>query len=229
MLIAHGYGNNPTHWPARLIAEIQGSPFDISGWDIRAHDWEAEASRILSAARSGEAIGRELAGQVMTAGDPYAVIHLVGQSLGAFLTQGFLDEYRALGGRALVHATFLDPFLVRGALGFGHGVRNFGRGADFAENYLVRGEPVLGSNRPLRYAYNIDISALVDDRMRDQFVGPHWWVVRYYQHSVVNQWPGFDRSPIARKALRPGPEAQGQQEAFAVLRGRYPAGDLLKL
>ena len=235
LFIAHGHANNPSHWPARLIQAIRSSDAEISLWDIYAHDWEAEADKLLSAARSGHAIGRQLARRLVARGDQYEVLHLIGQRMGAHLTQGFADEYRRLGGRAFIHMTFMDPFLIRGVFGFGHGVRQFGRGADFAENFIVRNEPVLGSNRYLRHAHNTDISALVREDLKDDFWGPHWWVVEYYRQSVVNGWSGIDRSPMVAGVLAgTGEEASSSSRGgssdqlgdhFAALRAAFPPGD----
>jgi pimeloyl-ACP methyl ester carboxylesterase len=226
LLIAHGYGNNPSHWPARLITQIRQSDADISQWDIYAHDWEVQANKAVTAARTGYAIGREMARQLIAGGDGYQILHLIGQSMGAYLTQGFVDEYRRLHGRALIHMTFMEPFLIRGILGFGYGVRHFGRGADFAENFIVRHEPVLGSNRFLRHAHNTDISALVREDLKDDFFGPHWWVVEYYRQSVTNEWPGFDRSPISRSlAGDPGLT----RRRLAAMQAAFPPGERLVL
>lgn len=197
LVIAHGYHNNPSHWPRTLVGRIRELVPNAERWDIYAHDWEREANRILTASRTGYRIGRSLAAEVVGQGDPYPLVHLVGQSLGAHLVQGFVDAYRELGGGAVVHVTFLDPFLIRGVVGFGWGVRNFGRGADLAENYIVGGEPAVGTNRYLLRAHNFDISALVPDEMRSEFVGPHWWVVRYYRATVGAGGPGFSISPMA--------------------------------
>ena len=217
LLIAHGYHNNPSHWPRTLIARVGELTPRAARWDIYAHDWERQANRILTASRVGYRIGASLAGQVVGRGDPYPVVHLVGQSLGAHLVQGFVDTYRELGGRAVVHVTFLDPFLIRGVVGLGWGVRTFGRGADFAENYIVRGEPALGTNRYLRHAHNFDVSSLVPDAMREEFIGPHWWVVAYYRASVGRDAPGYSLSPMAVPAGRYDPKA---------LARRYPAGEV---
>lgn len=237
LLIAHGYGNNPSHWPARLIKGIRDSGVDISQWDIYAHDWETEANRPLTATRRGYAIGRELARGLIDSGDRYQVIHLIGQSLGAHLTQGFADEYRRLQGRAFIQMTFLEPFLIRGVFGFGHGVRQFGRGADFAENFVVLNEPVWGSNRYLRHAYNTDITALVREDLKDDFFGPHWWVVEYYRQSIDNEWLGFGRSPMAAgifggtnsEGTSRGGSAGRFSDHFARLRDAFPPGERIVL
>ncbi|TVQ19023.1 MAG: hypothetical protein EA382_17025, partial [Spirochaetaceae bacterium] len=136
-LISHGYGNNPSHWPARLIARIRDAGVD-DGWQLYAHDWSANSLRALTASRAGYRIGRHFGGLLAERGH-YRTIHLVGHSLGAFVMQGVVDAYRGAGGTATIQMTFLDPFLLRGWFGIGWGVRNFGRGADFAENYVVIG------------------------------------------------------------------------------------------
>ena len=239
IFIAHGHGNNPSHWPARLIKRIRSSEAHPGDWDIYAHDWEEHASRVLTAARSGDQIGRDLARGYLDSGDRYVVIHLIGQSMGAYLAQGFIDEYRKLGGGAAIHVTFLDPFLLRGVLGFGYGVRRFGRGADFAENYYVSRDPVPATNRPLRHAHNTDISALVPDSMRESFNGAHWWVVEFYRQSVGRSGPGFSRSPAARDLFGgrsvsggadPGsPDHEAIKAEIAGLGDQFPPGERTRL
>lgn len=226
LFVAHGYGNNPNHWPARLIERVLAEEPSARAWDIYAHDWEREANRLLTAARRGYRMGEGLAADLVAAGDPYPVVHLVGQSLGAHLVQGFLDEYRARGGRATVQVTFLDPFAPRGLLGLRWGVRNFGRGADFAECYIVRGEPALGTNRYLRRAHNFDISAVVPAEAWDEFIGPHWWVVQYYRQSVGARRPGFALAPMA--AVDAG-DATRYGRAMAQLRLIYPRGAVTRV
>jgi len=232
LLIAHGYRNNPSHWPARLIRDIREAVPEAAGWGIYAHDWEAVANRPLTAPRRGYAIGAALAERLLSVGDPYPVIQLIGQSLGAHLVQGFIDSYREGGGGAYLHASFLDPFLIRGLFGLRWGVRNFGRGADFAENYVVSDDPALGTNGYLRHAHNFDISALVPPRMREELIGPHWWVVRFYRESVTSG-PSTDGGPDKRQAVA-GPVGFGlspmaRDEFGGASRRRYPAGEVTVL
>jgi hypothetical protein len=220
LLVAHGYGNNPSHWPARLIERIVAEVPAADSWDIYAHDWEREANRPATAARRGYRIGATLAWDLLAAGDRYPEIHLVGQSLGAHLVQGFLDAYRDGGGAAAVQATFLDPFVIHGMLGFGWGVRRLGQGADFAECYIVRGEPAIGTNRYLRAAHNFDISSLVPPETREVFIGPHWWVVEFYRQSVGRGGPGFALAPMSAVGRRRTPRALGEV---------YPPGEVTRL
>ena len=133
----------------------------------------------------------------MADGDRYTVIHLVGHSLGAWVVQGFADAYRRNGGDAAVQITLLDPFHIRGILGLGWGVRNFGRNSDYAETYIVRNEPVFGTNRYLRRAHNFDVTPVVPPGMWEVPHGPHWWVVEYYRGSVDQLEPGFTLSLMA--------------------------------
>lgn len=226
LLVAHGYGNNPGHWPARLIERIVAVEPRAEAWDIYAHDWEREANRPLTAARRGYRIGERLAADLLAAGDPYPVVHLVGQSLGAHLVQGFLDEYRFRRGNAAVHVTFLDPFALRGLLGFGWGVRAFGRGADFAECYIVRREPALGTNRYLRRAHNFDITAVVPVEAWDEFIGPHWWVVQYYRQSVGSARPGVSLAPMV---LWDAGDAARYRSKLDELQTIYPPGEVTEI
>jgi alpha-beta hydrolase superfamily lysophospholipase len=226
LLIVHGYRNNPSHWPARLIGEIREHVAAADDWDMYAYDWEETANRPLTAARRGYAGGEILAEDLLAAGDPYPVVHLVGQSLGAHVAHGFIDTYQDHGGGAYLHATFLEPFLIRGLLGFGWGVRNFGRGADFAENYVVTDDPALGTNRYLRHAHNFDVSAQVPARMREEFVGPHWWVVRYYRDTVEEGDSARGSMPQGAAGFGLSPMRRTQASA---LHRRYPPGGVTVL
>jgi len=237
LLIAHGNGNSAAGWPARLIRVIRARHPDTAGWDLYAYDWEEEALHVLTASRSGTRIGRDLARYYVEHGDPYDVIHLIGQSLGAFLVQGFIDEYRDLGGAAAIQVTFLDPFLISGVLGFGHGVRRFGEGSDYAEDYFVRDDPMPGTNRPLRNAFNVELDARVPPALRESFRGPHWYAVEFYMQSVGDSGPGFARSPLVRLGGTGAVEGEGSDTAFgarlrdhfAELRRLYPAGATVTL
>ena len=213
LLISHGYGNNPSHWPARLIAQIREYGVD-DGWQLYAHDWSENSLRALSASRAGYRIGRHF-GRVLADHHDYEVIHLLGHSLGAFVMQGLVDAYRHAGGTATIQMTFLDPFLLRGWFGIGWGVRNFGRGADFAENYVVIGDRVRATNRYLRRAHNFDITGLVPEAMWEDQWGAHWWGVEFYRQSVAAEHPGFSLAPAAAAAAVAPAPAIPDHDAFS--------------
>jgi hypothetical protein len=206
-LISHGYGNNPSHWPARLIGRIRDAGA-ADGWQLYAHDWSANSLRALSASRVGYRIGRHF-GREIAQQDQYATIHLLGHSLGAFVMQGLVDAYRDAGGGASIQMTFLDPFLLRGWFGVGWGVRSFGRGADFAESYVVIGDRVRATNRYLRRAHNFDITGIVPEAMWEDRWGAHWWGVEFYRQSVGAVHPGFSLSPSVTDGASVRPSHDG--------------------
>lgn len=220
LIIAHGNGGRAGGWPARMIRRIEA--VGLNGWDLHAVDWEEGAGHVLTASRSGTRIGRDLAHTLVEHGDPYRVIHLIGQSLGAFVVQGFVDGYTASGGRALIHTTFLDPFLIRGIVGFGYGVRHFGRGSDFAENYVVLHDHIPGTNRSLKHAFNFELDALVPQSIRER--GGHFWPVNYYRDSIGAETPGFSLSPVAHYPGGP-PGLSVLESRFERLAAEFPPGD----
>ncbi len=223
VLVSHGYGNNPTHWPRKLIGQIENRYRFSDDWRVYAHDWSANSDRVLTASTAGYRIGRGMADSVLAAGDRYSVIHLVGHSMGAWVAQGFADTYRRRGGRAVIQMTLLDPFHIRGIFGVGWGVRNFGRNTDYAESYIVRNEPVLGTNRYLRKAHNFDVTAAVPASMWEISHGPHWWVVEYYRISVGRLEPGFSLSPMV---LSGNDDLSEIRPLLTGLARVFPAGDV---
>lgn len=198
MLVAHGAGNSADDWPRKLIERVRDSAYSTEGWRLEAVDWERGAIFAPSAARTGYEIGRELGRRY--AGSSYSAMHLVGHSMGAQLIQGFVDSYRAAGGEAYIHMTFLDPFSPLGLFRWRFGEHRFGAGADYAESYVVRGEIVVGTNRYLDRAHNFDITGLVPQKYHEKsWTSPHWWTVRYYRESV-----GFADAAGAGDAGRTG-------------------------
>lgn len=84
-------------------------------------------------------------------------------SVGAFAADAACSEYRALWSststsstssestgypRPTLQLTLLDPFTQRGVLGPGYGSRNFGKSADYAQQFMNTDDPVPSTNEP---------------------------------------------------------------------------------
>lgn len=204
LLVIHGSGSAADRWPADLLRTVRRVEPAASEWDLLAYDWEEEALKMLTAARRGYRIGREL-GRSLAAeanGNPtYRVIHIVAHSVGSHVSQGIIDAIRAAqpagaGPRTELHATFIDPFSARGLVQWRWGARTFGRGADVSDCYISTGDRVPGTNWYLRRAHNFDVTALVPERFREDASSFHWWPVEYYRSSVGSQRPGFRYSRL---------------------------------
>lgn len=57
--------------------------------------------------------------------------------MGAFAADSLVKQYKEKGGNdVFVQLTLLDPFCLRGTLGFSYGANQYGLKADYAQQYL---------------------------------------------------------------------------------------------
>jgi pimeloyl-ACP methyl ester carboxylesterase len=209
ILIAHGTGSGADEWPVWYEDRIRPLP-DAERWDIVRLNWSSLSDRYFSAAASGLQLGRLLGNELAERVDRYRVIHLIGQSMGAHVVQGIAESYRAATehreDQAIIHMTFLDPFMPMGIFRLFYGRSRFGLFADFAECYFTRDEPVWFTNTPLEHAVNFDLTHLVPPRERPWFTYYHDYPLIFYRDSIRLDapGPGFPLSPFALGALDAG-------------------------
>lgn len=200
IVIVHGANHTVDTWPVHFVSRIEAN-WDTELWDIFPVNWSEQSDRYLTAAGAGLRLGEQLGRQLAGPDFKYEAIHLIASSMGAYVIHGLAAAYRAsfAGERepALVHMTFIEPFLLRGLLRPHYGAREFGANADFAENYFTPDDPVLFSNTPLRHAVNFDLTAIIPPRADPYFTYYHDHPIYYYRDSVGRIGPGFALSPLA--------------------------------
>ncbi len=121
----------------------------------------------------GEALGAELAKLPQL-----GTLRLIGQSSGAFLLDPLCESYRKAGGRARIVITYLDPMGFSGGFDPWWGARHYGACADYAEAFINTDDMAMGTNYPLRHAWNVDVTEL--PKPADYRDGGHRWPMRYY-------------------------------------------------
>ena len=216
ILIIHGANTSASRWPRSFLSRIEELD-GLEDWDLYAVNWPDLSDRYLTAPVSARRLGQILGEQLAQHPNNYQVIHILGSSMGAHVTQGLVDTYREqVGSRppdnqlqvnrisspfypgALIHVTLLDPFLLRGLFSMQYGRRNFGRNADLVENYFSRSDPVLFTNRPIRRAINYNLDQVIPFRENPNFSYYHDYPLTYYRNSI-RDWsmvPGFIQSPF---------------------------------
>ena len=202
IVIVHGANHRADGWPLEVEERIRAH-YDVSRWDFFRPDWPQLSDRYLSGATDGYALGRRYGAALAAPGYSYEVMHLIGNSLGAHVVHGLAAAYRETraGVQALIHMTFIDPFVYRDLLRPRYGVSQFGRHADVTDNYYTRDEPVWFSNTPLDHATNFDVSPVVPPREDPYFTYYHDYPMVYYRNSVGRLRPGFSLSPLALGVL----------------------------
>ena len=162
-------------------------------------DWSKYSANILQASYNGQQIGKlaakELLEQVMSSNNNLTTIHFIGISVGAFAADAAVKEVKKnfeISGSSkgeknsnntgsippFVQLTLLDPFQQRGIFGVGYGNNEFGKSADYAEQYLNTDDPVPSTNKPLKNTVCYDVTNL-----RPESIFGHDWPLVYYARS----------------------------------------------
>ena len=171
-IIFHGRGG-PDRETDDLLARIQSqdvaAEFDRP---VAVFDWRPWFSNDASRnSYHGQEVGRRLGRLLAREAPTLRTLHVVGTSAGAWPANEMCTAYveattAAHAGRAHVQLTLTDPFTARHdrPLADGWGGRNFGRDADFAEQYCNSDDIVPSSNEPLANCYCWDVTSAAERR-----------------------------------------------------------------
>jgi hypothetical protein len=173
-------------------------------------DWSAYSTNLFQASYNGERIGRDLARRLLQKQPDLKTIHLIGISVGSFAANAAATEIKqgATDGRPrpartaptagpFVQLTLLDPFTQRGIFGWGYGNRNFGKCADYTEQYLNTDDPVPSTNDPLEHAVCYDVT----DLRPEHIPGHDWPLVFYARSKTVGQLVGDDENERSKAGV----------------------------
>jgi hypothetical protein len=98
-------------------------------------------------------------------------------------------ELRASPSPPRITMVLLDPFQISGFVDWGWGARHHGGCADFALAVMNLDDPAPATNRVLRQAFNLDVTA---DPARAGFDrNGHYWPVRYYLDHLAAEQPAM--------------------------------------
>jgi hypothetical protein len=173
-LVFHGSGGQDQYTDT-LMKNLQRS-LEKSTYSSMI-EWSSYSSNILQASFNGQRVGRIAATQLLESARNLKSVHLIGISVGAFAADSASIEVKSLlKESAFVQLTLLDPFTQRGIFDFGYGAREYGKGADYFQQYLNTDDPVPSTNSPLANSVCFDITSI---RPEEISFG-HDWPVAYY-------------------------------------------------
>lgn len=135
---------------ARLINEGK------SNWLVYPFHWETFAwptpkRALLNGEQIGSLLGRRIGGQA------WQHVHLIGHSAGSALIQAAAKRIRALSPSAVIHTTFLDPFLSYTTLDR----FSYGEYSDWADSYFSQDALTsYTTHGKLTHAFNVDVTGL---------------------------------------------------------------------
>jgi len=156
------------------------------------YDWSSYSTNLFKAAFNGQAVGRHVGDEIWKGikGDKAVNVHVVGISVGAFAADAAITRIRKLidqegleGGKVNLQLTLLDPFTQRGVFGVGWGIKNFGKNADYAQQYLNTDDPVPSTNEPCNNCAVFDVT---NYGKRDKEIFGHDYPLHHYTQFVDN-------------------------------------------
>lgn len=153
---------------------------------VRYLRWSPWSDVRLRAAATAQVLGRQLATQLATLPALNKILLIV-HSSGAYTADALCESYRNQSARpARIETVYLDAFQIHGFLDWSHGARTHGRCADFALSVINRDDRAPATNKPLKQAYNLDVTGL--PKPSDFTRNGHYWPVQYYLDALL--WQG---------------------------------------
>ena len=164
----------------------------LVNWQVHAHRWVERAqtrnpkNAVLNAKEEGVSFAKYILEQRFT------FVHIVSHSAGAGFSQKATETIKAARPDIVVHLTFLDPFV-----GFDYaGKTEYGKGANWAENYFSRDmltSPIdhWFTEGPLDNAYNVDVTFLDPNKSETDVYRstPNGALAHCYETRTSHAWP----------------------------------------
>ncbi|GMH64111.1 hypothetical protein TrRE_jg13028 [Triparma retinervis] len=140
-------------------------------------------------------------------------IHIIGISVGAFAADATISRLRKYidqhpnAPKINLQLTLLDPFTQRGIFGVNWGIKNFGRNADYAQQYLNTDDPVPSTNEPCDNCAVFDVTNTSKRKKVDgEIFGHDWPLVHYTKYAkhvaMVDDSDKIARGTVKKRKLR---------------------------
>ena len=211
-LVFHGAGGQDMYTD-ELMKNLKDLSSSITYEAIM--DWSDISSNLLQASFNGQRYGRIVASQLVDEAKLFNVkngrgkqklktLHIIGISVGAFAADAAVNQFKYLIGDdsdTHVQLTLLDPFSQRGVIGLNYGSKEFGKSADYAQQFLntvranliliptrftplltfliEKDDPVPSTSEPLSNCACFDVTS----QRPDEIFG-HDWPLVYYSRST---------------------------------------------
>ena len=193
VVVVHGWmdtGENA--WPSEMAAAI-GERTDSNEWVCAAYDWRG-GSIVMTSVHAAE-YARDIAGPrlvkaLLELDRDFEHIHLIGHSAGVWAIHSAAKRIAFARRDTQIHLTFLDAYVpnqwdedVLGRVFFDPKRQ---KDQCWAEHYYTKDITFIVTEHDLRYAHNVDISAV------DPFVSEHEFPYRWYTASITGKFSRWD-------------------------------------
>lgn len=193
IIVTHGWlDKGQDRWPGRM-ADAFCARTDPNQWLCAAFDWKggsAVVSSIQAAEYARDIAGPRLAAAVIKMNLNWRHIHLLGHSAGAWVVQSAAAQLAKAYPDTVFHLTFLDAYVPSrwDAAVLGCIFEDAGRQRSncWAEHYYTRDITLEVTEHKLKWAHNVDISAL------DPFLCEHEFPYRWYMATITGRYERWD-------------------------------------
>ncbi len=193
-IVFHGAGGEDAYTD-ELMKNLEGGTGSTSSPQQSYNhivNWSGYSANLFQASFNGQKVGRITARELLEQipSNKLTAIHFIGISVGAFAADAAVNEVKKIFESSnkwkntktdtlpFVQLTLLDPFQQRGIFGVGYGNNEFGKSADYAQQYLNTDDPVPSTNKPLKNTVCYDVTNL-----RPESIFGHDWPLVYYARS----------------------------------------------
>lgn len=193
VIVTHGWlDKSEGRWPGEIAYAIDRW-VDPNEWTCASFGWKGGAGVVNSvqAARYARDIaGPRLAVAILELEKGFTHIHFIGHSAGAWVIDSAAKQMAAAMPQADFHLTFLDAYVPDkwepDILGHLFEDPQKQKNQVWADHYYTRDITYKVTQHDLKYARNVDISAL------DPFVVEHEFPYRWYMATITGKYQRWD-------------------------------------
>ena len=219
VMVVHGWmDKGENDWPSEMAAAI-GERVDPNEWACGSYDWKGGSivfTSVQAAEYARDIAGPRLAKAILALGTDFKHIHLIGHSAGSWTIQSAARQIAAACPDTQFHLTFLDAYVPEkwdpDLLGRIFDEVKKQASQVWAEQYYTKDITWKVTEHNLKYAHNVDISAI------DPLISEHEFPYRWYMATITGKYDRWDekREPVYTRcgdidygytrALESGPE-----------------------
>jgi pimeloyl-ACP methyl ester carboxylesterase len=202
VIVTHGWlDKGQDRWPNEM-ADAFCSRTDPNEWLCGWFDWKggsAVISSVQAAEYARDVAGPRLAAAVIKLNRSWKHIHLVGHSAGSWTIQSAAERLARTFPTTVFHLTFLDAYVPArwdpDCLGRVYCDSARQGTLCWAEHYYTRDFTMKVTEHNLKWAHNVDITAL------DPFICEHEFPYRWYKATITGCYDRWDERKLLVHSL----------------------------
>ena len=193
VIVVHGWmDKGQDSWPSEM-AEAIAIRTDPNEWVCGSYDWRGGSiviTSIQAAEYARDIAGPRLARAILALGTEFKHIHLIGHSAGTWTIHSAAKHLAYARRDVQLHLTFLDAYIPsqwdEDVLGRVFLDPKRQKTQCWAEHYYTKDITFVVTEHDLKYAHNVDISAV------DPLVSEHEFPYRWYTATITGKFTRWD-------------------------------------